>query len=214
MASRILRTLLVSGLALAAAAPAVAADLGAAPPAPTAPGADVDAFSLFQEFRLGGYAHNIRGKTALSPDPYFAEHGTVDVSFEALSSPMRLMDVANPWYAWFFNPRLSYGAMINTSGLTSYGFAGFNWRIPIASRFFGELEFGGAANTSPNPTVPTLSRLDIGCTVTFRESAGLGYQLTSNIDVVGNIEHISHADLCGRINPGLTDLGLRVGYKF
>jgi lipid A 3-O-deacylase len=54
----------------------------------------------------------------------------------------------------------------------------------------------------------------LGCPVTFRESGGLGFQITSNIDIVGSIEHVSHADLCGRTNPGLSSFGLRVGYKF
>jgi len=38
--------------------------------------------------------------------------------------------------------------------------------------------------------------------------------VTANIDVLASVEHISHAGLCGKTNPGLTDIGLKVGYKF
>jgi lipid A 3-O-deacylase len=51
----------------------------------------------------------------------------------------------------------------------------------------------------------------MGCPVTLRESGGLGLQITSNIDVIASIEHVSHANLCGRQNPGLTNFGLRLG---
>src|SRR5271169_3192777 len=84
-----------------------------------------------------------------------------------------------------------------------------NWRVPIYDRLFAEVEFGGALNDSEKGQPGWL-----GCPVTFRESGGLGVQITSNIDVVGSIEHVSHADLCGHTNPGLSSFGLRVGYKF
>jgi len=32
--------------------------------------------------------------------------------------------------------------------------------------------------------------------------------------VIANVEHISHASLCTSINPGLTQVGARIGYKF
>jgi lipid A 3-O-deacylase len=82
-------------------------------------------------------------------------------------------------------------------------------RVPIYDRLFAEVEFGGALNDSEKGQPGWL-----GCPVTFRESGGLGFQITSNIDIVGSIEHVSHADLCGRTNPGLSSFGLRVGYKF
>ena len=102
--------------------------------------------------------------------------------------------------------------MINAGRGTSYVFTGVNWRIPIYSPFFFEGEFGGAANNSPDKWEP--DRIEMGCPVTFRESGGLGYQLTANVDVVASVEHISHANLCGPHNPGITDFGARVGYKF
>jgi hypothetical protein len=103
--------------------------------------------------------------------------------------------------------------MFNAYGLTSYGFAGLNWREPLIGPLFLEVGFGGAVNNaSRNPH--DLTRTDLGCPVTFRESGGLGWQFNEHFDVVVGVEHISHANLCSSLNPGLTSAGVRIGYRF
>ncbi len=102
--------------------------------------------------------------------------------------------------------------MINTGGKTSYGFTGLTWRIPIYKGFFFEGEFGAAVNTSTLRDEP--DRVNTGCRWDFRELGGFGYQISEHWDVIANIEHISHASLCTHINPGLTQVGARIGYKF
>jgi hypothetical protein len=159
-------------------------------------------FSPFDELRLGVFAHN----------PINDENAPVDASFEILTSPISFGSNANPWISAFINPRLDVGAMMNTGGRDSYGFAGLDWRFPLIDKLFFEGEFGGAVNNAP--TRHEVDRVDLGCHETFRESGGFGYQITSNIDVVASVEHVSHADLCGHTNPGLTNFGLRLGYKF
>ena len=57
-------------------------------------------------------------------------------------------------------------------------------------------------------------RVNTGCRWDFRESGGFGYQFSEHWDVIANIEHISHASLCTHINPGLTQIGARIGYRF
>ena len=54
-------------------------------------------------------------------------------------------------------------------------------------------------------------RINTGCRFDFRESGGFGYQFNEHWDLIANIEHISHASLCTHINPGLTQVGVRVG---
>ena len=162
----------------------------------------------FDEIRVGGFAHNV----------IHNENSPVDASLEALSAPIFFPGhdagwvAGNPWLSWFFNPRLNLGAMINTGGKTSYVFTGFVWRIPIFSKFFFEGEFGGALNNAER--LPTPDRVDMGCPATFRESGGFGYQFSENWDLIASVEHVSHATFCSKINPGLTQFGVRVGYKF
>ncbi len=134
-------------------------------------------------------------------------------TFQLLSSPMPFYKTANPYLSALLNPRFETGAMVNSYGLTSYAFAGVNWRAPIWGPMFAEVAFGGAVNNGARDTSPS-SRTFLGCPVTFRESAGLGFDITDRIDIVGSIEHISHANLCSPHNPGLTSVGLRIGYKF
>ncbi len=194
----------VVGLGLAFACVALGAsaaradDLGPAttiaPPAPY--------ITLFQEVRVGAYAHNV----------IHDEDAPVDVSFETLSSPFSFPGPSNPWVSWFFNPRINLGAMVNTGGKTSYAFTGLTWRIPVYGPVFFEGEFGGAVNDAVRE--PTPDRVDMGCPLTFRESGGFGVQLSQNVDVIFNVEHVSHATFCTHINPGLTQFGFRVGYKF
>ena len=166
------------------------------------------AFSFLDEVRGGVFAHN----------PVHDEGAPVDVSVEGLSSPLSFPGydapwiAGNPWVSWFFDPRLNYGGMINTGGKTSYAFGGFTWRIPIWGRLFFEGELGGAINDAPHWPEP--GRVDMGCVATFRESGGFGYQFSDNWDVIASVEHVSHASFCSKINPGLTQFGVRVGYKF
>jgi len=175
----------------------------APPPAPViAPGPSTY-IAFPDEVRFGVYAHNW----------IHDENSPVDVSVEILSSPIGYPNnIGGQWFSWFFNPRLNIGGMINTGGKTSYGFTGFTWRIPIYKGFFFEGEFGGAVNNAP--THPEPGRVDAGCKLDFRESGGFGYQFNEHWDVIANIEHISHASFCTHINPGLTQVGARIGYKF
>lgn len=204
-------TVVLSGLlgAALAGAPASADDLSSlgietAPPlAPVVAPGPGTYINFLDEARVGVYAHNW----------IHDEDSPVDVSGELLSSPIGYPNnIGGPWFSWFFNPRINIGAMINTGGKTSYGFTGLTWRIPIYKGFFFEGEFGGAVNTSPLRDEP--GRVNTGCRFDFRESGGFGYQFDEHWDLIANIEHISHASLCTSINPGLTQVGARVGYKF
>ena len=209
------RLCLASGLAVAllgAAGGVFAADfpipaLSGAEPAPVVAPAPYSFWPL-QELRLGVFDHN----------PVHNESAPVDVSVEVLSSTLSFPGydmpaiATNPWINWFFHPRLNLGGMINTGGKTSYAFGGFVWRIPIYGPIFFEGELGGAINDGVRH--PTYNRVDLGCTQTFRESGGFGVQFNPNWDVIFSVEHISHASFCGKTNPGITDFGVRVGYKF
>lgn len=151
------------------------------------------------ELRLGGFAHDIGG----------VEDGSVDVNLEALSG--RLFnagsDVAN-----LFVPRFHAGGSISTSGDTSFGYAGFTWTFDVTDRLFIEGAFGGAVNNG-NTGAPRDGEAALGCALTFREAASIGYRLDRNWSVMATVEHISNAGFCSR-NAGLTNVGMRIGYVF
>jgi hypothetical protein len=173
------------------------------PPAPVIVPGPTTYINFLDEARVGVYAHN-----------WIHDEGSpVDLSAELLSTPIGYADnIGGRWFSWFFNPRINIGAMISTGGKTSYGFTGLTWRIPIYKAFFFEGEFGAAVNTSTLREEP--DRVDTGCRWDFRESGGFGYQFSEHVDLIVNVEHISHASLCTHVNPGLTQVGARIGYKF
>jgi len=170
-----------------------AADLATVQPAPLPPMASDP---LVDELRLGVFAH----------DPSSPESGSADLNLEAL--------FAKPWGtdAEWWLPRPHVGATINFEGKTSTVYAGATWQYNITDWAFLEATFGGSVNngeTSNNDRDMNA----LGCHVLFRESASVGFNLTESWRIMGTIEHNSNAGLCD-FNRGLTNAGVRLGYKF
>ncbi len=160
-----------------------------------------EVFRFFDEVRGGVFAH----------DPIDAEAGGVDVSVEILSSRLSV-NTGNPLLDLAFSPRLNVGAMAITSGTTSYLYAGLVWTVPLFERAFAEGAFGAALNNGELDFKP--GRAAMGCHLTFREAFGLGHELSEQVTVIESIEHVSHVNLCGDRNSGLTNSGVRIGYRF
>jgi hypothetical protein len=110
-------------------------------------------------------------------------------------------------------PRPHVGASVNFSGKTSNLYAGVTWQFELTERFFVEASFGGAINNGEAGIVVPADRVAMGCNWSFREAASLGYRLTGNWTVTATVEHFSNAGLCNQ-NRGLTNAGLRLGYRF
>lgn len=159
------------------------------------------AFRLFDTVRVGAFAHN----TGME------EEGDVAVSGHVMTSRIGATSATPESFVDFLlTPRLHAGFMANTAGNTSYGYAGLTWRADLIAGFFAELEFGGAVNNFKDAP----DRIDMGCHLTFRESAGLGYRFSEHFDLIASVEHASHADLCDAENDGVTEVGVRLGYRF
>ena len=172
---------------------AAAADLGAPAPAPLPP---MTSDPFVDELRLGAYAH----------DPWSPEAGSVDLNVEVL--------FAKPWGtdAQWWLPRPHVGATINFDGKTSIAYAGASWQYNITDWAFLEASFGGSINNGDHGnTDPDMNSL--GCSWAFHETASIGFNVTQNWRIMGTVEHSSNAGLC-EFNRGLTDAGVRIGYKF
>lgn len=200
MSFRAAALLSVALATLAGPGAARAADMPA--PAPASP------YGWLEEVRIGADDHNA---FLLKERP--GGVGNVDGAIEFVSRPLPFY--SGPGGVWniLLNPRAAVGSTLSFNGNTSVVYADFLWRAPVVGPLFVEGQFGGAYNDSAR-NVATPNRIDIGCPVTFRESAGVGIQLNEHFDIVADVDHISHANLCGRHNPGLTNIGLKLGYKF
>jgi lipid A 3-O-deacylase len=122
---------------------------------------------------------------------------------------------------YILSPRPHLGADINGSGYTSNYYAGLTWGgvfyRPDWNRgdgFFAYFSEGGSVNdgkivaTAADPHFKSLGSHEL-----FKEGLDVGYQLNDVINVAGYIDHISNADLASH-NAGITNCGVRVGYKF
>jgi hypothetical protein len=163
--------------------------------------------SWLDEARVGVFDHS-----AFDHNGANDEGSMPDGAFEILSKPLPFNPtIGSPWRE-LLNPRVNLGTTINFYGKTSVFYGGLVWRYPVVGPLFVEGQFGGALNNNPNKE--QRNHLDIGCPATFREAAGVGWNINDHFDVIVSVEHISHAELCGHINDGLTNIGVKLGYKF
>jgi lipid A 3-O-deacylase len=147
------------------------------------------------------------------------EHGPVDVNFEVLfARPQWHFD--NWLVNFLLTPRPRIGASINTGRGTSQASAGFAWDVYIWRNVFYEASLDIAIHNGwtddPLPAgsiVPPDNLRALGCSPIFRQSLSLGVDITQNWRVMGTFEHLDNFGLC-RDNQMLSNLGLRVGYRF
>ena len=155
---------------------------------------------LPHEFRLGAYAHD-----AFSP-----EKGPVDLNLELLFGQLVVTDDA------FWNqliPRPQLGSTVDFAGRTSNIYAGLAWTHDVWRGVFVEASFGGAVNDGATGRHPPSGHNGMGCNASFHETGSVGYRLTEAWSLMTTIEHYSNAGLCDN-NRGLTNYGLRLGYRF
>ncbi|KAI94221.1 lipid A 3-O-deacylase [Rhodomicrobium udaipurense JA643] len=109
----------------------------------------------------------------------------------------------------FMTPRLHIGGTV-AFDKTNQFYWGATWDVKLTDRVFFETSFGGAAHDGP---LSSKTEASYGCDVNFRESASLGIALSADWKLMATIDHMSNAGLCDT-NRGLTNAGVRLGYKF
>jgi hypothetical protein len=176
--------------------PTIAADLQPAPAAAAAP-------KIFDELRFG-----LSGSIESGHD---REAGVMP-EVQLLFNPFGYNPTAD-WKDQLLHPRISLGTSIGTTHTAAkqlYG--GLTWTINHSNGFFTEAGFGGVVhdgNLTAENDGPKL-----GCHLLFHEYLGVGYNINSRWDVMAQVAHSSHADLCDGPNAGMTRAGVMVGYKF
>jgi hypothetical protein len=103
------------------------------------------------------------------------------------------------------------GASINNKGYTSNLYTGLTWQADFDNTFLVEVSLGISVNNAKRKI--SKKRRGLGSNLLFRESLSLGYKLSQIHLISLMIDHISSADIA-KPNPGLTDIGIRYGYKF
>lgn len=158
--------------------------------------------AIFDELRFGASA-SIQGGHSRE-DGIFPE---VTVFFDPFG-----FGQATTWKQELARPRVNIGTSIGTSAGATQVFGGLSWQVNFNERLFAEAGFGGVWHNGTlrgNDHGP-----DLGCHLLFHEYAGVGYRFDKHWNVIAQISHSSHANLCDGPNNGMTRAGLQVGYKF
>jgi lipid A 3-O-deacylase len=102
-----------------------------------------------------------------------------------------------------------FGA-VNTAGDTNYAAAG------VSAKFGGQLYvrpgLGIAVHTGSSDNFQRTDRIAFGSRVLFQPELGIGYQLNDRLSIEASWVHMSHAQLFGRQNPGIDNIGMRLNF--
>lgn len=160
---------------------------------------------VIDEVKIGALAHDI------NLFDVHVENGA-DINFETLF-------VSPDFLGFIGSPRPHLGGSVNTAGNTDSGYFGLTWGITLLENLlapgdgvFANASFGGAFQNGYTTSAPA-GRKALGSWALFRESLELGYQVTPTFSVSSFLDHMSNANLAPR-NAGLTDAGIRLGFKF
>lgn len=157
-------------------------------------------YPAFSEFRLGVLASDLEpGGESDDGAAISGEFLTPRRNYEGMSVFDR-----------FLSPRVHVGGVVSLDDGVNQAYAGLTWDVYLTDRIFLEASFGGAihdGNTADNDPD------SYGCALNFRESFGVGMDLTDRISILAKVDHMSNAGLCGE-NQGLTNAGVQLGYKW
>lgn len=167
----------------------------------------------------GLYAHDIKdglSEGGFEEGPQLAA-GVIGPRLE----PLRRLGAPSPYAV----------AALNTQGGTSYAAVGLSWRVGLGERLYLRPAVGAGVHDGetdlPSPYAPGLAdvtrlqrfqrgqdELDLGSRVLVHLELALGWRANEQWAVEASWMHLSHGDLAGDQNPGLSDLGVRLVYSF
>ena len=148
----------------------------------------------YREFRLGIMQHDIKG--SLKQRHEHGQNVIVEYIFDSQYEFLRGV------------PHI--GVTINNRGYTSAIYTGLSWRVNLSPALFLDATFGAGLNNAERKK--RKKRQAAGSNLLFRESLSLGAYI-GNYTISIMIDHMSNARLTPP-NPGITDFGVRIGYKF
>ena len=151
------------------------------------------------ELFAGIYEHDV--KTPL--DDAGIESG-IDLSLGFRGSP-----IGHLWSAKL-QPYV-FGA-INTDGNTSYAAAGIAARFPLGRQWYLRPGFGIAVHTGSAGKYYRTDKIAFGSRVLFEPEIALGTRLSNRVSAEASWVHMSHAQIFGKENPGIDNLGLRLAF--
>jgi hypothetical protein len=102
-----------------------------------------------------------------------------------------------------------FGAL-NTAGQTSYAAVGLSAKFGRSIYIRPGLGIAIHTGSAEKFQDPTNDKIDFGSRVLFEPELAVGTQLSGRLSVEASWIHMSHAQLFGRQNPGIDNLGVRL----
>lgn len=163
---------------------------------------------VVDELRFGIHAHDVHHAALPFLMNEWRLNQVEDISFDVLfTSP----DIDA--FRWIGSPRPEVGTTINLDGQDSLLHAGLTWQLPVFDTpFYLEGTFGGAVHNGALENAAP-GRKNFGCFLNFYERFGVGARIGENATATVTYEHTSNNGYCSQ-NDGLSNFGVRLGYKF
>lgn len=105
-----------------------------------------------------------------------------------------------------------FGAL-NSAGQTNYAAVGLSARFGLGRGWYIRPGVGIAIHDGSAGKFYRTDKIAFGSRVLFEPEVGIGAQVSDRISVEARWVHMSHAQLEGRENPGIDNLGFRVNLK-
>ena len=103
-------------------------------------------------------------------------------------------------------------AAVNTAGETHYAAAGISAKF--GKQLYVRPGVGIAVHTGSSGNFQRTDKVAFGSRLLFAPELGVGVQLSERVSVEASWVHLSHAQLLGRQNPGIDNIGLRFNLAF
>jgi lipid A 3-O-deacylase len=101
-------------------------------------------------------------------------------------------------------------AAVNSDGNTSYGAIGISARFGLGGDWYLRAGLGLAIHTGSAGKFFRTDKIAFGSRVLAEPEIGIGTQLNRRVSVEASWIHMSHAQLFGKENPGIDNLGVRL----
>ena len=147
----------------------------------------------------GLYVHDVNTPLSLGGSP----EGGLDVQLGYRADPIESLIKLQPYI---------FGAL-NTAGDTSYAAVGlsrkFGHRIYVRPGIGLAIHNGSAANRDN----PFNNKIEFGSRILFEPELAIGFQASERMSIEASWVHMSHAQLFGRQNPGIDNIGARLNFR-
>jgi lipid A 3-O-deacylase len=104
-----------------------------------------------------------------------------------------------------------FGAL-NSAGNTDYAAAGVEAKFALGSRVYVRPGLGIAIHSGSAGKYYRTDKIAFGSRVLFEPEIAIGTQVSRRFSIEASWVHMSHAQLFGKENPGVDNLGVRLNF--